>query len=280
MNFVFYVVNANELIMMTLDSTEQPPMIMAGRVFSQSSSLTLNGSAVLAMADIGNSGSEVQGGILTVTASGISGTFSLALDDNNSGTLQSATLTGNYNITADGRTPISNLSGCPGGCNNGPVFYVYGTNLAFGVGTGGSGNFGNMIAQSGTSFTASNLAATYLGGTEDPVTDNVSVSASAVTFSSTNETVSGTQDKNSVSGGVTSPTTGAISGDYCPASSGTTCPDGSSSNGRFLITCPTGSTSCTPGSLENILYMISDSEWVIIGADSTSSNPKIEDYRQ
>ncbi len=279
-NFVVYVVNANELIMMALDSTENPPMTITGRVFTQSSSLTLSGTAVLATSDIDNSGqspvSEVQGGILTVTSSGTSGTFSLGLDDNDGGNLQSATITGDYSITADGRMPISNLAGCPGGCNHASVFYVYGTNLAFSVGTGGDGSFGNMTAQTGTSFTANSLAATYLGGTEGSVTDNGSVSASTVTFSSSNETVSGTEDKNSVSGGVTSPTTDTFSADYCPASSGTTC-SGSNSNGRFLI-CST--SSCPAGSLQNILYMISDSEWVIIGADSTSTNPKIEAYHQ
>ncbi len=279
-NFVFYVVNTNELIMMALDSTEltspPTPWIMTGRVFSQASNLTFSGTAVMAMSDIKNSAPDLQAGTLTITSSGTNGTFSLAMDDNQAGTLQSATITGDYNITSDGRTPISGLAGCPGGCTNAPIFYLYGTNLAFEVGTGGSGQFGNMIAQTGTSFTASSLAATYMGGTEGSVTDNGSVSATTVTFSSTDETVSGTEDKNSLNGGVTSPTTGAISADYCPATSGTTC-SGSSSNGRFLICTTSG---CTAGSLQNILYMISDSEWVIMDADSGDNNPKIEDFHQ
>ena len=281
LNFVFYVVNANELIMMALDSAEQPPTTITGRVFTQSSSLTLSGTAVLATSEIDNSGqspvSEVQSGILTVTSSGVSGTFSLGLDDNDGGNFQSATITGDYNITVDGRMPISNLSGCPGGCSHAPVFYVYGTNLAFSVGTGGGGQFGNMIAQTKTTFAASDLAATYLGGTEGAATDNGSVSVSTVTFSSGNETVSGSSDKNSLNGGVTSPGTETFNADYCPASSGTTC--ASSSNGRFLVTCPTGSTTCTPGSLQNVIYMFSDSDWVIMEADS-NTNPKIEDYHQ
>jgi Putative Ig domain len=282
LNFVFYVVNANELIMMALDSAETPPTTMTGRVFTQSSSLTLSGTAVLSTADIDNSGqnpvAEVQGGILSITApGGVSGTFSLLLDDNDGGTLNSGTVTGNYNITADGRMPVTNLV-CPSGCNHAPVFYVYGTNLAFQVGTGGGGQFGNLIAQTKTTFAASDLAATYLGGTDGSVIDNGSVSVSTVTFSSGNETVSGSSDKNSLNGGVTSPGTETFNADYCPASSGTTC--ASSSNGRFLITCPTGSTSCTPGTLQNLIYMISDSDWVIMEADTGNTNPKIEDYHQ
>lgn len=280
-NYVFYVINANQLIMMALDSTENPPMMMTGRVFSQASNLTLSGTAVLAWADIDNSGqnpvSEVQGGILSVTApGGASGTFSVDLDDNDGGNLVGGTVTGTYSIAADGRMPISNLSGCPGGCgSHAPVFYVYGTNQAFMVGTGGDARFGNLLAQTGTTFTTGSLAATYFGGTQATVMEG-SVSVSTVTFSSTNGTVSGTEDKNSLNGTATSPTTDTFSGNYCPATSGSTC-SGSTSNGRFLICTTSG---CPAGSLQKILYMVSDSQWVIMNAGPGDTNPKIEEFLQ
>jgi len=286
-NFVFYVVNSNELVMMALDSTEQPPnttpMTMTGRAFAQASNLsnsTINGTAVLSMADVDGTVAETEGGFLTATSATTS--FSLNLDDMdvNNGGLTSQTIMGNYSVASDGRMTLSNVTGCRGGCNHTPVFYVFGTNDAFEVGTGGSGQFGEMTAQTGTSFSASSLSGAYLGGTEGPVIDSGSVSVADPSFSSGNETISGTSDKNSVSGPPQKTTTDTepISADYCPATTGITC--ASSSNGRFLVTCPSGSTSCTPGSLQNIIYAISDTEWVIMDADSGDSHPKLEAFHQ
>ncbi len=284
-DYVFYVVNSSELIMMALDSTETPPMIMSGHVFAQASGLgnsTLSGTSVLAMADVDQTVGETQGGILTATSSNAS--FSLKMDDfdmNNGGTgLQSATITGNYSVASNGRMTLSNLSGCPGGCKHNPVFYVFGTNDAFVVGTGGSGQFGQMTAQTGTSFTASSLSGPYMGGTDGTVIDSGSVSASTVTLTSSNETISGASDKNSINGSnpqTTLPGTETFNADYCPATTGTTC--GSSSNGRFLVICPSGS-SCTAGSLQNIAYAISGTEWVVMNADSGDDHPKFEDFHQ
>jgi hypothetical protein len=292
-NFVLYVVNSNELIMMALDSGETPPMIMTGRVFAQISNVstaTINGTSVLAMADVDNSSqpavSETKAGILNATYSSSNPTFSLNLDDfdvnNKSEGLQSQTITGSYSVDSYGRMTVSNLQGCGSECQNSLVFYVFGVNDSFVVGTSQQGQFGQMTAQTGTSFSAASLSGNYLGGTEGPIIDGGAVKVAEASFSGTG--LGGTSDKNeltSQSPQTTYPTTETLSYNYCPATAGaTTASCGSSSNGRFLVTCPSGSSTCTAGSLQKIIYMISGTEWVIMDADSSDSHPEFGDFHQ
>ena len=266
-NFVFYVVNANEMLMMAID-TETTPVILAGQVLVQASSLTdstLDGVSVIEIQDLdtGNSPatSEAQAGILTVTNPG---SFSLAMDDNDGGTLKSNAITGDYSVeSSTGRMTLSNVTGCGGGCNHNPVFYLVGPNQAFAVGTDSSVNFGTLTPQSGSSFTAASLKGNYLGGSQPPANWNTDVEADYVNSDGVSA-LTGISDKNTNGG----PQPGAISASYCMASSGTNCT--TSSNGRVVV---------SQGGVEQvILYIISPTQAVVLGTQDT--NPKLVDFHQ
>jgi hypothetical protein len=265
-SLIFYVVNSSELLMMEADATA-PVMIEAGQVLKQTST-TLNGTSVIELEgyDVNAAAPDVQAGVLTTQ----NGNFSVQIDENDGGTLSQNSPSGTYSIAANGRVTLPS-----GGGNHPPVFYMIAQNQAFAVGTDNGVLFGTMNAQSATSFTDTSLSGMYLGGTEPLADDNGSVSVSSVDFNNSNDTLSGTNDKENNQG----PQTGSISGDYCTASFPTYSACSGSSNGRVLVCGSIANNTCS--SLQVILYMISDSQFVAMEAQTGSgSNPKLTDFHQ
>ncbi|MGB9235826.1 MAG: hypothetical protein WCC04_15560 [Terriglobales bacterium] len=259
-HFVYYVVSASEMLRMELDSTVSPPEVEVGQVLLQSNP-SLSGNMVFSAEDIsGSAAPEVQGGILTAS----SGSFTLDLDDNDGGTIQSAPITGNYAVGANGRMTVSGLSGCPGGCGtNNPVFYLVGPNQGFLVGTDNGVQFGMLTAQTGSNFTNSSLSGLYLGGTREAPIYNGSVEADSVNLSS--GTVAGTTDKTKVNNNTTATSQETISATYAV-----------SSNGRVVVS--------QGGVTQVILYIVSGSQVIGIDGQPSSSggptNPKLTDFHQ
>ncbi|MFZ1918828.1 MAG: putative Ig domain-containing protein [Terriglobales bacterium] len=271
MNMVFYVVNASELLMMTIDSNT-PPMIMAGQVLKQSSSLgqsSLNGTMVIEDQYLdGPTSPTAMVGLLTANDS--NGSFSGSFDENDGGTLGTQTPSGTY--TVDPTTGRVALSGSGVG-NHPPVFYLVGPNQAFMIGTGGSPDFGTLTPQTGSSFTNSSLSGLYLGGTQEPVSWGVNTEVDSITL--TNGTLTGTSDYF----GSGTPQSQSINGNYCTASGAgsTTCT--SSSTGRVIV-CSSNSNPCPAADLEVIIYVISGSQFAVMDASSGTSSPRLTDFHQ
>ena len=258
-DFVFYVVNSSEMLMMAVD-TQTPPMIMAGQVLKQSGSFTdasLNGNSVIELQGLDLSStpavSDAQIGI--INASG-TGTFSGTLDDNDGGTVTSQNVSGTYAVTpSTGRVALSGAGTHP------PVFYLINPNQAFVVGTDNQVTFGMMQPLTGSSFTNASLNGNYYGGSQPPASTNVSTEADQVHADGVGN-FTGTSDNNS---------SGCGTGNACPNSSTLAAATYAvGSNGRVVVS--QGATQI------GIMYMISTSQGVFLG--TTNNNPKLDDFHQ
>lgn len=270
-NFVFYVVNSSEILMIAED-TSTPPMILAGQVLQQSGSFTdasLSGNSLVEVQALDTNNSpatvDVQAGL--ATANGTGSSFSVTLDDNDGGTVSSQSASGTYSVTSNGRVTIALT-----GENHPPVFYLIAKNQAFVIGTNANKvAFGTLTPQTGSSFTTTSLSGNYLGGSQQPVTYNASSELDAVNANGAG-TFNVTTDKNSSNCG---------SGNACPESNTISGIDYSvSSNGRVVVTCGSGSGgACSPAGTEvGIIYMISDTQVVFLPVQE--SNPYLIDFHQ
>ncbi len=268
-NFAFYVVSSSEALLMAID-TQTTPMILAGQVLKQSSSLTnasLTGNSVIELQGLDTSGgspvSDLQAGILDASGTG---TFTLTLDENDGGTFDSGTgtpqsLSGDYAVGTGGRVTLSNITGCSGGCGgHSPIFYLVGTNQAFVISTGGEASFGTITPQTGSNFTNASLNGNFLGGSQQPVNTNVSVEVDQV-HADGNGNFTANSDKNNYSCG---------SGNGCPEASSQALTYSVSSNGRVQVS--------QDGQVGVILYIISGSQAVILS--TSDSNAALEDFHQ
>ncbi len=267
LNFVFYVVNAGELLMMEDDSGN---LLLTGQALQQSgtfSAASLKGNSVIELEGLDTSGnspvSDVQAGI--INASG-SGTFTVTMDDNDGGTFDGGTgspqsISGDYSVASNGRVTLSNVTGGGGGNNHTPVFYLVGTNQAFVIDTGSEVSFGTITPQTGSSFTNASLTGNFLGGSQQPVDTNSSAEVDQVHADGAGN-LTGTSDNNS---------NGCASGNACPQSSSLSSITYSvSSNGRVTVS--------QAGQVGVILYIVSGSQIVVLPA--TDSNPALEDFHQ
>ncbi len=170
--YSFYIVSSTELLVVETDTfaTGGFPLV-SGTALGQSS-VNLTGPSVFEVTALDPTGSVAQSqvGIFTPSAGTNGGTYNLASDQNNGGTLTSPAGSGSYAIDpTSGR--VSFLTGSSGFQNSQPVLYLVTDNQAFIIGTDSSVSFGFMTGQS--SFT---LSGTYAGGSlapVDPVVSNV-----------------------------------------------------------------------------------------------------------
>jgi hypothetical protein len=269
-NFVFYVVSSSEMLMIAEDTSENPPMILAGQVLQQSSSLTdqsLNGVSVIETQSLSNGGTSPSAAVGLLTTNG-TGTFSVTFDQNKGGTMNTQTISGgSYSVdSVHGRVTLA-----ASGQTDLPVLYLVGKNQAFLVGTNGGVDFGLITPQTGSSFTKASLSGNYYGGSQQPVNANGNTEADYVNADGKGN-IAGTSNNDSGGGPSSQPIVAA----YCMASSGTTC--ASSSNGRVILTCTAGSGGCTIGAPEVILYIISPTQAVVLPYGD--SNPKLIDFHQ
>ncbi len=258
-NMVFYVVSASEFLMMEDDATGSN--IEAGQVLQQSSGsftdASLNAVSVLEDQglDTNNSPATVvaEAGLFTPNGSG---SFSVSTDQDDGGTLQTQSGSGTYSVASNGRVTTSGT-----GSHN-PVFYLIAKNQAFILGTGSKANLGTLTPQTGSNFTNSSLSGNYYGGSQQPVTYDVSSEVDTVNLSYPNLT--GTSDDNSNCGnGSVCPNSKIISGTYSV-----------SPNGRVVITSGTGGNGA-------ILYIINDTsgsgQFVVLSPDT---DPALIDFHQ
>jgi hypothetical protein len=166
MSFVFYVVNAGELLLMETDAATKP--LLAGRVLGQSgggsfSSLALDGNAILGTQAIDGSGATPAGSVSAgiLNADGNS-SATLSLDQNDAGTESAVNQTGTYTVSSNGRVALSGFGSHP------LVLYLVGQDTGFAVGTDTGVSFGQFLPQTGSSFSNGSLSGNYSGGSEAP----------------------------------------------------------------------------------------------------------------
>jgi hypothetical protein len=265
-NFVFYVVSTSEMLMMALD-TEAPPVILAGQVLQQQSNpftdASLDGISVIELQSLGsNIEPTVAVGIFTTT--GNSATYTYSADENQGGTMSTASDSGTFSLTSNGIVSSNGRVALTSGVGGSfpPVLYLVAPNQAFVIGTDAGVSFGTMNPQTATTFNAASLNGNYLGGSQPPTSPNVNEEADAVNSTGVN-TLSGTSDQNG-SGGPESET---FSATYAISQTGP--------NGKFVVS--------QGGIPVMYLYMISASQAVTLpvsSAQNADTNPKLIDFHQ
>jgi uncharacterized repeat protein (TIGR01451 family) len=166
---VAYVIDADDLFVMTLDSGATKP-VLAGTVRRQlNPGSFVNGS--LAGPDVINlqgpsggvfsSNSKVFMGILTANSAGP--TVSISFDSNDNKVIQiQGTESGSYGVASNGRATV-NVS-APGSL----IAYLAGPDDGYVMTTGADPGFGEIAAQTGGPFTNSSFAGRFFGGDREP----------------------------------------------------------------------------------------------------------------
>ena len=166
LDFVFYVVNATELLMMGTDAATDS--LLAGRVLGQTgagtfNNLSLNGNAILGIQGIDGSGITPAGTVSAgIIDSAGNGTATISLDQNDAGVAGTVSATGSYGVSSNGRVTLSGFG------NHAPILYLVSQNSGFAIGTDDSVMFGQFSGQTGSNFTNASIAGTYTGGSEAP----------------------------------------------------------------------------------------------------------------
>jgi len=196
---VFYMVSSSQLLVLSTD-TPGTNVIVAGEVRGQSgtfSNSSVSGNLVLSMMGLngGGSGGNAQFGLLSVTGSGsLTGT----IYEDDAGTWNTPhTVTCTHSVAANGRMTFSG-SGCG---NHPPVFYLSASNNGFLIAQDNSVSFGQVEAQTGSSFTTATVSGTLFQGPMEVVSQGAEAGVGIATLdgsggvSSTNDSTSTTYQK-------------------------------------------------------------------------------------
>ena len=251
LDFAFYVVSANELLMIETDGPKAGHPLLAGQALLQSSSAftdsALSGNSIVGTQSLVNGITpSVSGGI--VNASGNGSSISFSFDRNVGGTVGTFSGSGTYSVASNGRVTL----GGSGLGSNLLVFYLVSPNQGFVIGTDAGVTYGQFYAQSKSTFNAGSLNGVFTGGSDHPQDYQVNEEIDSVTANGAG-TLTGTSETN-VNGG--SPSQVSIAATYSV-----------SSNGRGIVT--------KSGSQTAILYIVSADDVLVIPVDSGDSNPKL-----
>jgi hypothetical protein len=243
----FYVVSANELLMISTDPASATNAMYGGSVLKQAggsfTNASLNGNSVLAVEGFSNTGVSnsvvIQVGVITAAGNG---TFTISADSNKGGVLNPITGSGTYSVAANGRTPITNIT-------HSWVIYLVSVNQGFVVDQNPSATMGMLEAQSTGPFSGASLSGNFILGDGPPVA-KTSILQSGVVSANGVDTVTGTIDQNNA--GVL---TGAM---------GLTDTYTVAANGRVVLN----------GS-KLIMYIVSPSRAVLVSSDPAITAPNL-----
>jgi hypothetical protein len=264
-NYVFYAVNATQLLMIETDLVSTTNSMLAGQALRQSGTFTnasLNGISVLETQGLDTNNSPATATVMAglITATGGSGTFTFSGDQNDGGTTTSQGTSGTFTVASNGRVLLA------GGGSHNPILYLTASNQGFFFNTNGKVDFGMFQPQVGSSFTNSSLSGNFYGGSQQPVNYNVGAEVDFANL--TAGALSVTSDNNSSNcggGGNACPDSSVFSGTYAV-----------SSNGRVVITPGAGQ-----GNGGAILYIINGTagsgQAVVLTGDP---NPALIDFHQ
>jgi hypothetical protein len=199
-NAAVYVNSATDLFTMRIDPQSSTDPLFAGRILQQSESSfgtgDLNGTAVYYASGLGTSGTRTALDI--VTASG-SGTFSITINQNDSGVLTSgSSSSGVYTVGSNGRVLISGIG------KHNSVLYLAAPNEGFSLGASANCESGFLAPQSGEPFNDASAESPppYAFGTIQPEDPHVDNSVGIASFDGSGN-ISGTSDDNSTGNGGT-----------------------------------------------------------------------------
>jgi Putative Ig domain len=246
-NQAFYVISANELLMMSTDPLSVTNAIYGGSVLKQAAgaftNASLNGASVLHVEGVTSTGASqgvtIQVGVITATGAG---TFTILADGNKAGVLGPINQSGTYTVAANGRTPLADK-------DHSWVFYLVGPNQGFVVDADPSATAGLLEAQSVGPFTAASLSGSFIFGDGTPVV-KTSTLQSGVASADGIASITSTIDRN---------TAGVLTGGMALADTYTVA-----ANGRVVLS----------GS-KQIMYIISPSRAVVVSSDPTNTSPNL-----
>jgi hypothetical protein len=246
-NQAFYVISANELMMISTDLLSATNAIYGGSVLKQAAgsftNASLNGASVLAVEGFSNTGVSnavtIQVGVITSAGNG---TFTIAADSNKGGVLGPISASGTYTVAANGRTPITDIT-------HSWVIYLVGLNQGFVVDQNPSATSGTLQPQSAGPFNAASLSGSFIFG-DGPPAAKPSTLQSGVASADGVANIGGTIDQNQA---------GVLTG-----SMGLTDTYAVAANGRVVLN----------GS-KQIMYIISPSKAVVLNSDPANTSPNL-----
>ena len=196
--YAFYILNANEMILISADPIAKPANLTLWSIFRQSSSaggwstVSLKGPAALELQGIApNGGTPVADATLGLLNADGNGNATLSSDQNLGGTMSQQSSQGTYTVNAKtGRVVLSGFDAQFG--STPPVIYLFGPNAGYVVGTDTAVSSGVVEAQAIATYSNSSINGNYAGGSMWPATASVTDSV-ATLFANGAGTLSGTQ---------------------------------------------------------------------------------------
>ncbi|MGA7317415.1 MAG: hypothetical protein WBX22_25985 [Silvibacterium sp.] len=270
-NFAFYIVSANEFLMISTDPLFQNGLIFSGPAELQTgapyTSASLNGRSVFSLS--GTNGSAPQDTVGGLQFDG-SSNVTMIYDQNSGGTVTVAgVLNGAYDLQLNGRGTI-NLSNPATGATTIWYMYAFSPNGAFLMDAStGAVAVGELKPQlTVLPFSNSDILGTYLFGSGEPIVSTTPLLSGVANFDGGNTVqgqgaVTGTEDMSQSS---TLTTNLGLVGTYSVSSV--------SNNGRgsIQLTSPSGKTIA--------VWVTSMSEFVGLNVDSTTPEPTILHFEQ
>jgi hypothetical protein len=271
-DFAFYIVSANEFLMISTDPLSFDNPIFSGPAELQQSeapftSASLDGGAIFSLS--GTNGIAPQDTVGRLQFDGNS-SASMIFDQNKGGTVTVAgTLNGAYDVELNGRGTI-NLADPSTGATTIWYVYAFGQNEAFLMDAStGAVAVGEMKPeQIVPPFANADVIGTYIFGSEEPIIAATPLLSGVANFDGGNSVqgqgvITGTEDMSQSSALTTNI---GVSGTYSVSSV--------SNNGRgsILLTSPSGKTIA--------LWVISTSECVGLNVDSTTPDPTVLHFEQ
>ena len=269
LDFAFYVVSANEILLVATDPIFQNGFILSGPGRIQNgapfTSTSFNGPSIFTLT--GSNGAAPQDVVGQLQFSGGSN-VAVTFDENSGGKITvGGLMTGAYDLELNGRGTL-NLDTATGST----IWYMYATGPNQGflmdASTAAAG-FGEISASAiAPPFSNSDILGSYLFGPDDPVVQTTSLASGVSSFDGGSSVggkgiVSGAEDLSQAS--TLSPNK-VLAGTYSVSAV--------SNNGRgsILLTSPTGSTIA--------VWVISNTQFVGLDLDSTTTQPVILHFQQ
>jgi hypothetical protein len=230
-NWAFYVVNKNEIFIVSTDAEAAGTAISSGRAIvtgSSFSSSSLSGNYIAHLSGSGGGNAGVALGLLNFSSGALNG--SINQYDTGSGASTSTITGGTYSVNAtSGRVTVS------GAGNHSPVIYLTTVTdgiSAFFIGTDGNATFGLADFQPAATYSTNSLSGNggkFFFGEEDPSDNTIDNQVGTVTITPSTGAVAGSQDSSGPNGLQTAK---VISGTFVVTANGT----GNLGSGTFLIT--------------------------------------------
>ncbi len=232
-NWVSYVVNKNELFIVSTDVPAAATPIVTGRAIVTSSAFTnssVSGNYIIHLSGSGSGSASVALGLINLSSGSLSGTLNNYDPGSGPSTTTIAPGTATYTVNAtSGRVTTTGTGNHP------PVFYLTTATdgiSAFIIGTDGSASFGLADFQPAATYSTNSLSGNggkFFFGEDDPSDNTIDNQVGTVTITPSTGVVSGSQDSSGPNGLQTAK---VISGTFVVTANGT----GNLGSGTVLIT--------------------------------------------